>query len=172
MENCEPQLSCIGCDTKVYTMRDLLKHKKNCPGRECVICKDKMACSILEPCLHNNFCAECIYRVLQSSDKCPLCRSVVQHVHATMSYTFNEILDKAAKMIIVNFQVVDQFHALGILQMKIITNAEPIQGAVLEIIQHFMNVAWPQIEERASQMLHAQNLDFEELVNAMSNMYL
>ena len=118
MENCEPELSCQGYNIKGFTLRDLLEHKKVCPDRVCVICMDKQACSILEPCLHKSCCAECIYRILQNSNKCPICRSVVVHVHGEISYNSKDTLEKAAKIAIVNYVVVTQGEALAIVQWQ------------------------------------------------------
>jgi Zinc finger, C3HC4 type (RING finger) len=159
-------LSCPDCNVKVFNMKELVQHKKNCPERICVICMDKHASSILEPCLHHSFCAECIYRVLQTSTRCPICRSEVIHVHGQISYASQEILLKGARIAIVNFEVVSQGEALAIVnwrQFMANINNDVLEATKLIQVGEMMAFAWPQILEKANQLVHEMANEFVEL---------
>src|SRR5437773_4932681 len=104
----EAQLKCGSCGVYGFGMLDLLRHKQQCEDRICVICMDRHASTILEPCLHNRFCSECIQKVLTTSRKCPYCRAAVLHVHGTLTFSQQLIMDEAAQMATSNGAVLDQ----------------------------------------------------------------
>jgi Zinc finger, C3HC4 type (RING finger) len=154
MENCTPELSCPDCDEKVFTLRDLLKHKKVCKDRVCVICMDKQASSILEPCHHNKCCAECIYTILKTSDKCPICRTVVQKVHGEVTYTAADVLDKAARIVIFNYTIMSQVDAIALVQWYQQINDDPIQTPILQRVLELLQNSWTEVLEKAIQIVH------------------
>ncbi|XP_018428416.1 PREDICTED: E3 ubiquitin-protein ligase NEURL3 [Nanorana parkeri] len=43
----------------------------------CVICQDRLADTLLLPCLHSNFCEQCAVRVKSEKNLCPLCRQTI-----------------------------------------------------------------------------------------------
>src|SRR5271156_5302266 len=129
---------------------------------------DKHASSIVEPCLHRNCCAECIYKILQTSNKCPLCRTIVQHVLGEISHSTMETLEKAAKIAIVNYTIVTQGEALAIVhwrQFMAGINNDFIEGTKLQKVGEMMAFAWPQVLEKATQILNQNFIDFQDMVN-------
>lgn len=43
----------------------------------CVICQDGLADTLLLPCLHSSFCAQCTLKVKSKNNRCPLCRQTI-----------------------------------------------------------------------------------------------
>ena len=171
MENYEPKLFCPDCSASVFNMKELLQHKKVCPDRICVICMDKHASTILEPCLHNKCCAECMYKILQTSNKCPLCRTVVLHVHGEINYDTKDILEEAARLSIVNFNVLCKAQALAVVnwqQFIAFSINDHLNAQFLEKVALTIAFAWPQVYERAMQIVHQHNLDLMQMSNELS----
>ena len=50
---------------------------RNCSREEsaCTICVDNAANTVLRPCGHGGFCAECVKQLEASGGKCPMCRA-------------------------------------------------------------------------------------------------
>lgn len=46
---------------------------------ECIVCYEEKSRVTLLPCQHTNICMECTVRVLQVDDRCPMCRTPIQH---------------------------------------------------------------------------------------------
>lgn len=43
----------------------------------CCICFHRLANAVLAPCMHKDFCWYCAFEVIESSKKCPLCRTYI-----------------------------------------------------------------------------------------------
>ena len=169
LANGTPALKCVDCDTMVFNLLDLLRHKRVCEGRVCVICMDKKAESIVEPCLHNKFCAECIYKVLLSSSNCPYCRTVIQKVHGTIFITQEEAMNKAVRLATNNFMVMSQVDTLIALEwnMFIATMADDVVTLTgLKMAEQLIRYSWPIVEEKALGLLHQQQLSFQQSVDS------
>ena len=58
------------------TRREIAMLREAEEGEEvCCICFHRFANAVLAPCSHKDFCWYCAYKVIESSNKCPLCRT-------------------------------------------------------------------------------------------------
>lgn len=51
--------------------------KNTFTSRECVVCLNKKQLICFQECNHSCCCKECFYKIIKSSNKCPLCRSLI-----------------------------------------------------------------------------------------------
>jgi Zinc finger, C3HC4 type (RING finger) len=147
------ELQC-SCGVKVTYLKDLLQHRKTCEHRVCCICLDRMAATIIEPCLHNLFCVACLNTVLTTSTRCPVCRSAVHRAHGEGVKFINSALDKAALCAIANFIITTPDRANEVLEWERFLAA--IRGESTQIFveaQVIINGSWAQVVERAQQLL-------------------
>jgi Zinc finger, C3HC4 type (RING finger) len=155
MANFEKELEC-SCGVKAFGMLDLLKHRRtSCEHRICCICLETMSATILEPCLHNQFCLACIKKVMTTSNRCPCCRSGISFLHSAENSVTNHTLDKAAHLAIDNHTVL----TLG--QTKLVLNwqrylatirHEDSELQVLDACQVWVDRFWARVLQRAHEL--------------------
>ena len=169
------QLKCGACGVFVFGMPELLKHKKDCEDRICVICMDRHASSFLEPCCHNKFCSECIQEWMATTSKCPYCRATVQHVYGTLTLSPADQLRRAARYAINNNAVVDQAEALATLEWHrfLATMREDVlQLSILDRLQQMILNFWPQVLAKALETLHENQMEVELVVEEMEGIVI
>ena len=175
MESTSAQLKCGACGVFVFGMMDLLRHKKECEDRICVICMDRHASSFLEPCCHNKFCSECIQEWMSTTSRCPYCRATVQHVYGILTLTPDDQLRRAARYAINNNAVVGQPEALATLEWDrflATVRGDVLQLSILDRLQQMILNSWPQVVARASQTLHENQMEVELVVDAMEGIII